>query len=773
MSPDLLPPDTPEIEQDESPPPIPDACAVLAERPELVSDKQAVLALVCEEFLCRRLAGEQIHAATFAARFPAWRTSIRHMVLAEQLVADNQGLLEQVPIHWPAPGETLGDYHLIRELGRGAFARVYLATETSLGGRPVAVKFTRQASAEPHILGRLVHPHIVPVLAASRDQERGFFVVGMRYQGCATLEDVLELLELREAAPPPTQARALVQAVQTMARPGDPAPDDNPSPPDVQGQRFSSLVLQIGAGIAAGLGYLHDRSIIHRDLKPCNVLLTPACTPVLLDFNLSYRGIADEIRIGGTLPYMAPEQIRAFLGEPAATRPGPAADVFSVGVILYELLTGRHPFGPAPEFTDQKELARWLLQRHRIGFRPLTTYGISIDSFRAALVESCLAVDPAARPANGHVLEEGLRRDPRARRYWLLGSLCLVGALGVAGVLARFPSADPEELRPETQLLEDLEKAKTALDQGDEREAASQLKRVEADFARLAKHHLERGNLAGAAGARYGQGRSRMLLGQEFEAQDLLHRAGELEWQAMAQQVAAACGVGPGLGYASPHLLRPHPDGRSKACLAYLRAAEGDHRSAIYRGKQAVEAGLGTGRVLNNLACSRIQESNLPEARSLLEQAVGRHPNLLAPRLNQLVLARRLQMRSELQPAPDSEWCLTAAEQAVRLVDESNPQQATAVYLLAAQVSAAYLLALPPNAAQRPLLQQHVGRWSQEAYRLGVPARMLETAPDLVTVLDLAVQAKREELFPALAGRVEVAPDLTPRLLDPLDHEGP
>src|SRR5262249_39074742 len=109
------------------------------------------------------------------------------------------------------------------------------------------------------------------------------------------------------------------------------------------------------AQLAAGLGHAHERGILHRDIKPANVLVTDDGVPMLLDFNLADDVNAEHtIRsaaIGGTLPYMAPEQMAAFRNHPAKMDARP--DLFALGVLLYELLSGHRPYpdrsGSLPE----------------------------------------------------------------------------------------------------------------------------------------------------------------------------------------------------------------------------------------------------------------------------------------------------------------------------------------------------------------------------------------------------------------------------------------
>src|SRR5262249_24979605 len=128
---------------------------------------------------------------------------------------------------------------------------------------------------------------------------------------------------------------------------------------------YVDAVLWIAARLADGLSHAHERGILHRDLKPANILLTEDGQPMLLDFNLSRdrkaRGGAAAASIGGTLPYMAPEHLEAFCGKRSTV--DERSDLFSLGVILYELLAGKTPFASTGG-VSRSVLEKMIADRH-------------------------------------------------------------------------------------------------------------------------------------------------------------------------------------------------------------------------------------------------------------------------------------------------------------------------------------------------------------------------------------------------------------------------
>jgi tRNA A-37 threonylcarbamoyl transferase component Bud32 len=222
----------------------------------------------------------------------------------------------------PRPGESLRDYEVLEELGRGGMGVVYKARQKRLN-RVVALKMILaggHASAEElarlrteaEALGRLQHPNIVQVHEVGEHQGKPFF--SLEFCPGGSLDKRLAGSPL-----PPPEAAALTQ---TLAR----------------------------ATHAA-----HRAQVVHRDLKPANVLLRADGTPKITDFGLAKKldDDAGPTRPGetmGTPSYMAPEQAEG------GREVGPAADVYALGAILYELLTGRPPFKAATPFDTLRQV---------------------------------------------------------------------------------------------------------------------------------------------------------------------------------------------------------------------------------------------------------------------------------------------------------------------------------------------------------------------------------------------------------------------------------
>lgn len=306
---------------------------ILKQLPTLELDPQVFAELAFQEFCLREEQGEQPLTGAFLARFPSCAAQLKQ--LFEKHVnksADGSGVTDTV--EFPAAGSTFsgsqvppseaveaeqagkgkrfGRYVIIDQLGRGAMGVVYLARDTRLD-RPVALKlprFTEDAVEdgrrsrffrEARAAAAIDHPNICPVYDIGRVQDQDF--IAMAYVAGPTLGDMMEGSE----------------------------------PLDV------AECCHIVREVALALDECHMQGVIHRDIKPSNIVVNQRGTPIVMDFGLasmenSARVTLDQ-QVIGTLRYMSPEQVTG-----QQDKIGPQSDIYSLGVMLYEMITANPPF---------------------------------------------------------------------------------------------------------------------------------------------------------------------------------------------------------------------------------------------------------------------------------------------------------------------------------------------------------------------------------------------------------------------------------------------
>ncbi|MFN7973441.1 MAG: tetratricopeptide repeat protein [Acidobacteriota bacterium] len=346
------------------------------------------------------------------------------------------------------PGsDVFGNYRLVRELGRGGMGVVYLAETRGDGGSLVALKTLR--APDPRLLGslrreilalsRLDHPGIVRILDHGVNDGTPWYAMALE-RGSTLRDLVVDRFQRADGGRRTTDlvsTQALTREM-THAATGDlsisRAPAAAPDP------TWIARSIEILARMCGPLAYLHGEGLVHRDLKPENVLLRADGAPVILDF-----GIAAEFGTGrenidwtpdasGTALYMAPEQ---WTGAPVDAR----ADLYALGCIAYELLTGRPPFfgetllDLAAKHTSAEPLPRRCSvpdssrdrraraparQASRGSHRPCPGRGPGArDRRRRAARKTGRPATAAARPAAGLSLppgHRGPRRHPRGDR---------------------------------------------------------------------------------------------------------------------------------------------------------------------------------------------------------------------------------------------------------------------------------------------------------------------------------------------------------------------
>lgn len=324
------------------------------------------LELLAAQYMEQLRQGQRPSIEAYAAQHPGLAAEIRDLfptiAATERLKARQARSTDGRTTLGAARLERLGDFRLVREIGRGGMGVVFAAEQESLGRRVAVKVLPRQAlldekqlkrfEREARIAANLHHTNIVEVFGVG--EEEGFHYYVMQYIDGVGLDAVISLVArsaIHQETPGPaagTPVNAIAEAtVQQLVGKGGAVKGE-------LGQTYWQNVARIGLQAAEALNHAHAQGVLHRDIKPANLLLDTQGTLWLADFGLAKAAQSDELSLSkdivGTLRYMAPEQFQG--------RTDARSDLYSLGLSLYELLALR----PAYDETDQSRLLQRIAQ---------------------------------------------------------------------------------------------------------------------------------------------------------------------------------------------------------------------------------------------------------------------------------------------------------------------------------------------------------------------------------------------------------------------------
>ena len=377
------------------------------------SNQQERLAEVLDEYLCAVESGESLDMSELLIRYPDLSEPLQEYLPSLAWLragfADLNDLDAPAPTtDFTSPPRRLGDYELLRQIGRGGMGVVYEAQQQSLDRR-VALKILPFASMldrkqilrfqnEARAAAQLHHPNIVPIHGVGSDQGVHFYA--MQFINGQSLRQVLENRSLADERKVTSKSESVHQSVSTDAI-------SNKISQSAHGKHVHDIsdtraVTPLVVQAADALQTAHECGIIHRDIKPSNLLIDENGKLWITDFGLARSSMDDGVTatgdIIGTLFYMSPEQASG-----QSTLVDHRTDVYSLGVTLYELLTNRRPF----EGTNHNDVLRQIESGECKGVRH---WAPSIPKDLENVVAKAMATDREERYASAREMADDLER---------------------------------------------------------------------------------------------------------------------------------------------------------------------------------------------------------------------------------------------------------------------------------------------------------------------------------------------------------------------------
>lgn len=398
--------------------------------------------MIYHEFCCAEADGGLPEADDFLVRYSTVAESLKKLFAVHFGVEFGERSQPGFKIDpSPKPGDQIGAFTLVKMLGLGAQGRVFLARQGDLGDRLVVLKFSPNVCREKTDLqARLAHPNVMGVIGQFVTEDQGFQVAVMPWLPGASLDRLIHepgrasngspRHVSRRSRPKPIDFRLVLENTGLIDELKSESMKDRGTGPVLTEIPWETQVARWGIQIAEALDAFYRKGVIHGDVKPGNIYFDERLTPYLLDFHLArqwryerHRKVFSERDPGGTLHYMPPERLKRLYSENGrktaereiATRDVNMAhrgDLYSLGIVLMELLTG---FGPADLVelkSDDFRADSALLARMREddlflmdwpGFRYLSKPWQRI-------LKKLLSADPSGRHVDGRSLAEDLNQ---------------------------------------------------------------------------------------------------------------------------------------------------------------------------------------------------------------------------------------------------------------------------------------------------------------------------------------------------------------------------
>jgi eukaryotic-like serine/threonine-protein kinase len=427
--------------------------------PSLLNTPLELVALILDEHSFRIRAGHAVELDEYARRFPEHFETLR----CELTGFDSLPMVSVVPesnksegeYHQPAIGErrtqtvvdigdTVGDFRIDELLGTGGVSKVYRARQLSLD-RDVALKITfervDELNDEGQMMASLLHDHIVPVhtqqselygaggvhsdeitsvgdIEESPRPVNSLRILAMEYVAGPTLGEFLDTPN-RDKFRKETECHNAIAALSRAKSAADTSKLNVPNAQEPQAsQRQSSTAIHFACrtirDLASALSHAHQRGVLHCDVKPANVLFAPNGRAMLTDFNVSLRNKDGDSNqrasLGGTLPYMAPEHLALLSGADPDSKIDARSDVYSLGIVFFELLTGRWPFCEANLSSDPLLAVAHLLAARIVPMPNRFTHFDKVSPGLRSIVNKCLESNSADRYQSADDLIDDLDR---------------------------------------------------------------------------------------------------------------------------------------------------------------------------------------------------------------------------------------------------------------------------------------------------------------------------------------------------------------------------